>query len=200
MFIIVTIRAEVFPVRSIRGIVVVISVFVMHREQMSRLDVELSGTLGADEPVNLQGLFPVGAVAGGGRFGAQFFENLINRFIDGRLLKPSQFGPTLVGISHAVYSSNRWLPVFSPSPVATNRLLMVRRLSKVSKNLSTAIPMKGLFHCFRYLVEPLRLCSGQARRHISPCSLMCVQAKIICATQDDTPTPGSGQGISALWP
>ncbi len=54
MFIIVAVCAQVFPVRPVRGIVVVISVFVVHREQMSRLDVELSGALGADEPVNLQ--------------------------------------------------------------------------------------------------------------------------------------------------
>ena len=89
MFIIVAIGAQVFPVRSVRGIVVVISVFVVHREQMSRLDVELSGALGADEPVNLQGLFPVGAVAGGGRLGAEFFEDLIHRFVDGWFLQPS---------------------------------------------------------------------------------------------------------------
>lgn len=54
MFIIVAVRAQVFPVRPVRGIVVVISVFVVHREQMSRLDVELSGAFGTDEPVNLQ--------------------------------------------------------------------------------------------------------------------------------------------------
>lgn len=54
MFIIVAIRAEVLPIRPVRGIVVVISVFVMHREQVSRFDVELSGALRADEPVHLQ--------------------------------------------------------------------------------------------------------------------------------------------------
>ncbi len=54
MFIIVAVRAEVFPVRPIWGIVVVISVFVVHREQVSRLKVEFSGALGANEPVNLQ--------------------------------------------------------------------------------------------------------------------------------------------------
>ena len=108
MFIIVAVRAQVFPVRPVRGIVVVISVFVVHREQMSRLDVELSGAFGTDEPVNLQGLFPVGAV-GRGRFGSQLFENLLSRFVDCGFLEPSQFGPTPVGISHEVCSSNRWL-------------------------------------------------------------------------------------------
>ena len=54
MFIIVTVHAKIFPVRSVWGIVVVIPVFVVHREQVSRLEVELSGALGTDEPVNLQ--------------------------------------------------------------------------------------------------------------------------------------------------
>ncbi len=54
MFIIVAVRAEVFPIRPVRGIVVVIPVFVVHREQVSCLEVELSGALGTDEPVNLQ--------------------------------------------------------------------------------------------------------------------------------------------------
>jgi hypothetical protein len=39
MFIIVAVRAQVFPVRPVRGIVMVISVFVVHREQVSRLEV-----------------------------------------------------------------------------------------------------------------------------------------------------------------
>ena len=54
MFIIVAVGAQVFPVRSVRGIVVVISVFVVHGEQVSGLNVELSGAFGANEPVNLQ--------------------------------------------------------------------------------------------------------------------------------------------------
>lgn len=48
-----TIRTQVFPVRSIRGIVVVIAILVVHREEMPGLEVELSGAFGADEPVNL---------------------------------------------------------------------------------------------------------------------------------------------------
>ena len=64
MFIIVAIGAEVFPVRSVRGIIVVIAVFVMHREQVSGFIVKLFSTFGTNEPVNLQGWFPVGAAAG----------------------------------------------------------------------------------------------------------------------------------------
>ena len=54
MFIIVAVSAQVFPVRTVRGIVVVISVFVVHGEQMSCLEVELSGALGTDKPEDLQ--------------------------------------------------------------------------------------------------------------------------------------------------
>ena len=54
MFIIVAVHPEVFPIRPVRGIVVVIPVFVVHREQVPRLEVELSGALGTNEPVNLQ--------------------------------------------------------------------------------------------------------------------------------------------------
>ena len=54
MFIIVAVRAQVFPVRPVRGVVVVISVFVVYREQVSSLEVELSGAFGANEPVNFQ--------------------------------------------------------------------------------------------------------------------------------------------------
>ena len=77
-----------------------IAVFMVHREQVPRLDIELSGALGTNEPVNFQRLFPVSAGAGGGRFGPQFLEDLINRFIDRGFLEPSQFMPTPVGISH----------------------------------------------------------------------------------------------------
>jgi len=49
-----TIGAQIFPVRSVRGIVVVIAVLVVHREEMPCLEIELSGAFGADEPVNLQ--------------------------------------------------------------------------------------------------------------------------------------------------
>jgi hypothetical protein len=108
VFIIVAVHAQIFPVRPVRGIVVVIPVFVVHREEVSCLEVELSGALGTDEPVNLQRLFPVSAIAGGGRFWSQSFEYLVNRFIDCGLLETSQFVPTPVGISHGVYPFKRW--------------------------------------------------------------------------------------------
>ncbi len=54
MFIIVAVFAQVFPVRPVRGIVVVIPIFVVYGEQVSRLEVELSGALGTDKPINFQ--------------------------------------------------------------------------------------------------------------------------------------------------
>ncbi len=54
MFIIVAVYAEVFPIRSVLGIVMVIAVFVVHREQVSGLEVKLSGAFGANEPVNFE--------------------------------------------------------------------------------------------------------------------------------------------------
>lgn len=54
MFIIVAVDAKIFPVRPVRRIVVVIPVFVVHREHVPRLEVELSGAFGTNEPVNLQ--------------------------------------------------------------------------------------------------------------------------------------------------
>ena len=54
MFIIVAVDAEVLPVRSVRWIVVVIAVFMVHREQVSGLEVKFSGAFGTNEPVNLQ--------------------------------------------------------------------------------------------------------------------------------------------------
>lgn len=66
----------------------VVAVLMVHCEQMPVFMVELSGAFGTNEPVDEEGLFPIGAVGGGGR-GASFFENIVNRFIDGRLLQPS---------------------------------------------------------------------------------------------------------------
>jgi len=63
VFIIVAVHAQIFPVRPVRGIVVVVPVFVVYREQVSCFEVELSGALGADEAVNLERLFPVGSIA-----------------------------------------------------------------------------------------------------------------------------------------
>ena len=54
MFIIVAVHAEIFPVRSVGRVVVVIAVFVVLREEMTVLEFEFSGAFGTNEPVNLQ--------------------------------------------------------------------------------------------------------------------------------------------------
>ena len=54
MFVIVTVNAEVFPVGSIRGIIQVISVFVVNRQEMPCLFVELPPAFGADEAMDLK--------------------------------------------------------------------------------------------------------------------------------------------------
>ena len=60
VLIVVAVDAQVFPIRAIGGIVVVIPIFMMDGEQTFIGLVELSATLRANQPVNLQGLFPVG--------------------------------------------------------------------------------------------------------------------------------------------
>jgi hypothetical protein len=89
VFIIVAVDAQIFPVRPVHRIVVMVPVFVVYREQVPRLEIELPGALGTNEAMNLQGLFPVGTMAGGGRFRSQFLENLVNRFVNRRFLKAS---------------------------------------------------------------------------------------------------------------
>ena len=86
----------------------VVAVFVVHREQMPRLEVEFSGALGTNESVNLQCLFPIGMVSGGRRFVLKIFEYFVNRFVDCGFLESSQFVPTPVGTCHGVRLSKRW--------------------------------------------------------------------------------------------
>lgn len=59
VFVIVAVNAEIFPVGSIRGIIQVISVFVVDGQEMSRFFVEFPSTFGADEAVNLEGAFSI---------------------------------------------------------------------------------------------------------------------------------------------
>ena len=54
VFILMAVDTEIFPVRTIRGIIIGISVFVVYRQKVPVLMIELPGTFGADEPVNLK--------------------------------------------------------------------------------------------------------------------------------------------------
>ncbi len=54
-----TINTEILPVRAIRGVIPVIPVFVVHRQEIPVFEVELSATFCTDQAVDFQGLFPV---------------------------------------------------------------------------------------------------------------------------------------------
>ena len=52
MFVIVAVKAEVFPVRSVLGVVVMISVLMMNSQEVPVLTLELSAALGTDEAMD----------------------------------------------------------------------------------------------------------------------------------------------------
>ena len=54
MFIIMAVDTEVFPVGTIRRVVVVIAVFVVNGEEVSVFIVKFTGALGADQTVNTE--------------------------------------------------------------------------------------------------------------------------------------------------
>jgi hypothetical protein len=54
MLVIVAVNTQVFPVRAIRGVIPGIPVLVVHGQEMPILIIELPGTFGADEPVDLE--------------------------------------------------------------------------------------------------------------------------------------------------
>jgi hypothetical protein len=75
----VAIDTKVLPVRSIRGIVQVISVLVVNRQEMSVGMIELPAAPTADQAVDLKGPLPVIAVRRSVLF--QFLEHFVDRFI-----------------------------------------------------------------------------------------------------------------------
>jgi hypothetical protein len=85
-----TINAEVFPVGTVSGVVPVIPVLMMHGKKMSAFEIELSPTFGADQSVDLQGLFPV---IGGGRIFLQLPDDFSRGFVSRGLarLRSSEF-------------------------------------------------------------------------------------------------------------
>lgn len=62
MLVVVTVSAEVFPVRAVRGIVGGIAVPVVDREKVAFFDIEFTATLGTDQPMDTQGLSTVVAL------------------------------------------------------------------------------------------------------------------------------------------
>jgi hypothetical protein len=63
---VMAVNTEVFPVRAVRWVVQVISVFVMDGEEVTVLVVKLSSASGADEAMDLERPFPVIAFSNGG--------------------------------------------------------------------------------------------------------------------------------------
>ena len=54
VFVVVAVNAQIFPIRTVGGIIPGISILVVYRQEMPILMIELPGTFGADEPVNLK--------------------------------------------------------------------------------------------------------------------------------------------------
>jgi hypothetical protein len=86
MLVLVAIDAQVFPVRTIGGIIQMISVFVMHRKKVPVFDIEFPPALGADQTMNLQGLFPVIGLRCG--ILSQLFYDFGSALVFGRLMLP----------------------------------------------------------------------------------------------------------------
>lgn len=109
MFVIVAVNTEVFPVRSVGRIVKVISVFVVNRQEMPCLFVELSPAFGADEAMDLEGAL---SIITPWRFGLfQFFKSFFNRLIVSRLLRRSLMMNSIRSVFHG-----KGPPSPSPSP------------------------------------------------------------------------------------
>ena len=60
VLILVAVNAEIFPVGAVGGIIQVIAVLVVHRQQLPVFMVEFPAALGANHPVDLEGALPVG--------------------------------------------------------------------------------------------------------------------------------------------
>ncbi len=54
MLIVMAVDTEIFPVRSIRRIIQMISIFMMYGEKVPRFLIKLSPALGTDEAVYLE--------------------------------------------------------------------------------------------------------------------------------------------------
>ena len=85
VFVIVTVNAQVFPVRSVRGIIQVISILVVNRQEMPCLFVKLSPAFGADEAMDLKGAVSIFILWRRGFL--QFLKRLINGLIVTCLLR-----------------------------------------------------------------------------------------------------------------
>jgi len=115
VFVVVAVNAEVFPIRSVGRVIQVISVFVVDRQEMPRLFVELSSTFGADEAMDLERAFPIITPRRLGFF--QFLKGLFDGLIVPRFLRRS-FG--MNSIRFVFHGKDLLIPCLrspAPSPV-----------------------------------------------------------------------------------
>ncbi len=54
MFIIMTVNTKIFPIRTITGIIFMVSIFMVHREQVKVTLFKLSGAFSANPSVKLK--------------------------------------------------------------------------------------------------------------------------------------------------
>ena len=109
MFFLVAIDAEVFPIRSIRRVIQVISILMMDGEEAPVLVVKFPSAPAADETMDLEGSLPVITV---GRFGLTHF---LKQFING--LETTDFlhswKPSIIT---ALYRHGHFLPAIRDPP------------------------------------------------------------------------------------
>jgi len=104
-----TIDTEIFPIRSIRRVIQVISILMMDGEEVPVLGVKFPSAPAADETMDLEGSLPVVTV---GRFGLTHF---LNQFING--LKTTDFLHFWVSsIITAFYWHGHFLPAIRDPP------------------------------------------------------------------------------------
>ncbi|OHE58656.1 MAG: hypothetical protein A2Z47_01705 [Thermodesulfovibrio sp. RBG_19FT_COMBO_42_12] len=59
MLVVMTVNAEILPVRAIGWVVPAVPVFMVHSKEVPVLGFKLFPAFGADQAVDFQGLFPV---------------------------------------------------------------------------------------------------------------------------------------------
>jgi hypothetical protein len=87
VFVIVAVNTEVLPVGSVGRIIQVISIFVVDRQEMPRVFIELPPAFGADQAMYLEGAFPIITLRRRGFL--QLLKRLINGLIVSCLLRRS---------------------------------------------------------------------------------------------------------------
>lgn len=88
------VRAQVFPVGAVSGIVVVVAVFVVDGQKVLVAQLKLSAALTTDQVINFERLLPV--VAGRGQVFFQLLERFFNAFAFINYFGPARLWPAAV--------------------------------------------------------------------------------------------------------